>query len=58
MVVSVSRGKLARKSYATPTRGLQVPKLKLNKTNIDKLKADPSRDTLFWDTETRGFGVR
>lgn len=35
-----------------------MPKLKLNKTNIDKLKADPSRDTLFWDTETRGFGLR
>lgn len=35
-----------------------MPKLKLNKTNIDKLRPDPSRDTLFWDTETRGFGIR
>jgi integrase len=37
---------------------LQVPKLKLNKTNIDKLKPDPARDTLYWDTGTRGLGLR
>ena len=35
-----------------------MPKLKLSRTNIEKLKPDPSQDTLFWDTETRGFGLR
>ena len=36
-----------------------MPKLKLTKTNIDT-KAKPSvlGDVLFWDTETRGFGLR
>lgn len=36
-----------------------MPKLLLTKTNIDtKAKPDPSGDVLFWDTRTRGFGVR
>ncbi|HCZ00311.1 MAG: hypothetical protein A3D16_21025 [Rhodobacterales bacterium RIFCSPHIGHO2_02_FULL_62_130] len=35
-----------------------MPKLKLTKTNIDKLKPDPTQDTLYWDTGTRGLGLR
>lgn len=36
-----------------------MPKLLLNKTNIDaKAKPDEKGDVLFWDTRTRGFGVR
>ena len=35
-----------------------MPKLKLSRTNIEKLKPDPNGDVLFWDTETRGFGLR
>jgi len=36
-----------------------MPKLKLNKTNIDtKAKPSATNDVLYWDTETRGFGLR
>ena len=36
-----------------------MPKLLLNKTNIDtKAKIDPTNDVLYWDTRTRGFGMR
>ena len=36
-----------------------MPKLKLTKTNIDtKAKPSPTGDVYFWDTETKGFGVR
>ncbi len=36
-----------------------MPKLKLTKTNIDtKAKPSPTGDVYYWDTVTRGFGVR
>lgn len=36
-----------------------MPKLKLTKTNIDtKAKPSPLGDVIYWDTVTRGFGVR
>ena len=35
-----------------------MPKLKLTRTAIEKLKPDPTRDTLYWDTGTRGLGLR
>ena len=36
-----------------------MPKLKLNKTNIDKhSRPGGTADVLYWDTETRGFGMR
>lgn len=36
-----------------------MPKLKLTKTNLDtKAKPSPTGDVYYWDTETRGFGVR
>ena len=36
-----------------------MPKLKLTKTNIDtKAKPSPLGDVIYFDTETRGFGLR
>ena len=36
-----------------------MPKLKLTKTNIDtKAKPSPTGDVFYFDTETRGFGLR
>ena len=36
-----------------------MPKLKLSNTNIDeKAKASPTGDVLYWDTVSRGFGLR
>jgi integrase len=36
-----------------------MPQLKLTKTNIDRVaKPGAKSDTLFWDTETKGFGLR
>ena len=36
-----------------------MPKLKLTKGNIDsKAKPSPTGDVLYWDTDTRGLGVR
>ena len=36
-----------------------MPKLKLSKTSIDKdAKPHPTRDEFYWDTVTRGFGLR
>lgn len=36
-----------------------MPKLLLNKTNIDtKAKPGTTNDVLYWDTRTRGFGIR
>ena len=36
-----------------------MPKLKLTKSNIDtKAKPSPTGDVYFWDTETRGLGLR
>jgi integrase len=35
-----------------------MPKLKLTKTNIDRVRKPGSGTTLYWDTETRGFGLR
>jgi integrase len=36
-----------------------MPKLKLNKTNIDtKAKPSPLGDVIYFDTDTRGFGLR
>lgn len=35
-----------------------MPKLKLTKTNIDRVRKPGSGTTLYWDTETKGFGLR
>lgn len=35
-----------------------MPKLKLSRTAIEKLKPDPTKDVLYWCTETRGLGLR
>ena len=36
-----------------------MPKLKFTKTNIDtKAKPSPTGDVFYFDTETRGFGLR
>ena len=35
-----------------------MPKLKLTKTNIDRVRKPGSGTILYWDTETKGFGVR
>lgn len=36
-----------------------MPKLKLTKTNIDRVaKAGGKTDVLYWDTDTKGFGLR
>lgn len=35
-----------------------MPKLKLTKTNIDRVRKPGRGTTLYWDTETRGFGLR
>lgn len=35
-----------------------MPKLKLSRTNIEKVAKPGPTDLLYWDTETRGFGVR
>ena len=31
---------------------------KITKRFVDSLKAGPGEDLVFWDTETRGFGIR
>lgn len=35
-----------------------MPKMKFTRTALDKLKPDPSKDVLYWDTGTRGLGLR
>ncbi|WP_343115442.1 integrase family protein [Ostreiculturibacter nitratireducens] len=35
-----------------------MPKMKFTRTAIEKLRPDPERDTLYWDTGTRGLGLR
>ena len=35
-----------------------MPKVKLTKTNIDRVRKPGNGTTLYWDTETRGFGLR
>ena len=35
-----------------------MPKIKLTKTQIDRVRKPGSGTTLYWDTETKGFGLR
>ncbi|MBK9009431.1 hypothetical protein [Novosphingobium sp.] len=36
-----------------------MPQMKLTKSNIDRVaKSGSKSDTLFWDTETKGSGLR
>lgn len=35
-----------------------MPKLKLTKTNIDRVRKPGSGTIFYWDTETKGFGLR
>ena len=35
-----------------------MPKLKLTKTNVDRVRKPGSGTILYWDTETKGFGLR
>ena len=35
-----------------------MPKLKLTKTNIDKVRKPHEKTTIYFDTETKGFGLR
>ena len=35
-----------------------MPKLKLTKTNIDRVRNSGRGTTMYWDTETKGFGLR
>ncbi|WP_338244778.1 tyrosine-type recombinase/integrase [Aurantiacibacter hainanensis] len=35
-----------------------MPKLKLTKTNIDRVRKPGGETTLYWDTDTKGFGLR
>lgn len=35
-----------------------MPKLKLTKTNIDRVRKNGEKTEFYWDTETKGFGLR
>ncbi|MDJ0977651.1 MAG: integrase family protein [Erythrobacter sp.] len=35
-----------------------MPKLKLTKTNIDRVRKTGAKTEFYWDTETKGFGLR
>jgi Arm DNA-binding domain len=46
-------------TYYNLTRTAVMPPLKLTKTNIEsKAKPSSSGDVIYWDTETRGLGLK